>query len=134
MSKPSRFLVKNIEDFVNKTRAVTFNMFGSENTLELDINTSDQAELDRILPYNESLLIVKQHLIKEYNKKKKKYRYVITDNTFMTIINDLNKRMISNILTSLVNKGLVEMAFDDNTNDFIFWVKNNDKTDKTESN
>jgi hypothetical protein len=36
--------------------------------------------------------------------------------------------MISNLLNTLVNKGLVETAFDEKSNDFVFWVKNENKT------
>ena len=35
----------------------------------------------------------------------------------------LCERMVSNIIQSLVKKGLVETAFDNEKNDFIFWVK-----------
>jgi hypothetical protein len=31
--------------------------------------------------------------------------------------------MVSNILNSLVNKGVLDSAYDDEQNDFIFWVK-----------
>jgi hypothetical protein len=31
--------------------------------------------------------------------------------------------MISNILNSLVNKGMIETAFDNKSNDFVFWIK-----------
>ena len=34
--------------------------------------------------------------------------------------------MISNMLNTLVNKGLLETAYDNESNDFIFWVKNNE--------
>jgi hypothetical protein len=32
--------------------------------------------------------------------------------------------MVSNIISGLVQKGLVETAFDEEANDFVFWVKN----------
>ena len=41
--------------------------------------------------------------------------------------------MVSNILNQLVQKGLVESAFDTESNDFIFWVKDNDKLFKNET-
>jgi hypothetical protein len=36
--------------------------------------------------------------------------------------------MISNILNSLVNKGILDSAYDSDQNDFIFWVKEEDDT------
>ena len=41
--------------------------------------------------------------------------------------------MISNILSGLVNKGLVDTAYDSQSNDFVFWVKEDD-TKKPETN
>ena len=38
--------------------------------------------------------------------------------------------MTSNILNGLVNKGIVETAYDDETNDFVFWIKNENKKEK----
>ena len=31
--------------------------------------------------------------------------------------------MVSNILNQLVNKGILESAYDEKSNDFIFWLK-----------
>jgi hypothetical protein len=44
--------------------------------------------------------------------------------------------MVSNILNTLVNKGVLDSAFDTDQNDFIFWVKedeNNKKDQKPET-
>jgi hypothetical protein len=50
----------------------------------------------------------------------------------MKIISAIGDRMTSNILNSLVNRGLVETAYDENADDFIFWVKENEN-DKPET-
>jgi hypothetical protein len=42
--------------------------------------------------------------------------------------------MISNILNSLVNKGVLDSAYDSDQNDFIFWVKEEEEEDDTKSN
>ncbi|NBT08684.1 MAG: hypothetical protein EBS98_07780, partial [Chitinophagia bacterium] len=49
-----------------------------------------------------------------------------------TILEELNSRLVSNILNSLVNKGLIESAYDSDTNDFVFWVKNDSKDKQQE--
>lgn len=129
MSNTEKFLIKNLSDFTNKIRVIVFNSFGTDTDLSkdlLDIDISQKDELDSILSYDESLLIVKQYVNKEQNKINKKIRYSIQDNIFYDLINALNQRMISNILNSLVKKGLVESAFDSKSNDFIFWIKNDD--------
>ena len=96
----------------------------------LEVDPKDQKELDETLSYNESLIIVKQHIKKQIHKKTDKIRYIMNDKIFLSIIESLNERMVSNLLSSLVNKGLVETAYDDEDDDFIFWVKDENKTKK----
>ena len=38
----------------------------------------------------------------------------------------MNHRMISNMLQGLVSKGVLESGFDSESNDFIFWIPNDD--------
>lgn len=43
--------------------------------------------------------------------------------------------MVSNILNTLVNKGVLDSGYDSEKNDFIFWVKedaNNQETPETD--
>jgi hypothetical protein len=127
------FVIKDFEGFIESTRALVFNSFGS-NTKEDDqqdflmsVSDRDKEELDKVLSYDESLTIVIGFLKKEKHKTTKKIRYLVNDSSFMKIIYSLNDRMTSNILNGLVNKGLVETAYDSESNDFIFWIKDNDK-------
>jgi hypothetical protein len=129
------FIVKDIDELTNSARAIVFNNFGKKSTSEskeatdsvddllLEVDPKDQKELDETLSYSESLIIVKQHIKKQIHKKTDKIRYIMNDKMFLAIIESLNERMVSNLLNSLVNKGLVETAYDDEDDDFIFWVK-----------
>jgi DNA-binding HxlR family transcriptional regulator len=126
------FVVSDIEEFTDKARAIVFNNFGQwsdnpENPVSIDdVESEELEEFNAVLSHQESLIIVKQLIKKEKNKKSKKIRYVLNDQIFAAIIDDLNTRMVSNILNNLVQKGLVESAFDEEANDFIFWVKEDD--------
>lgn len=130
------YVVPNIEEFTNKTRAIVYNNFGnwkSEQEVsneDLTVAQKDIEDLDKILSYQESLVIITGWLKKQKNKKTKRIRYVLDDSIFVNIIKDLNDRLISNIVNSLVQKGIVESAFDSETNDFVFWIKDNDKEKK----
>jgi hypothetical protein len=84
--------------------------------------------MNETLTHDESAIIIKNHAKKQINKKTKEVRYCLTDKLLQTIIEDLNNRMISNILNSLVNKGILDSAYDSDQNDFIFWVKEEDDT------
>ena len=123
------FIVPNLSDFTDKARAIVYNNFG---TWQKEINTeiifeeiteNEKEEFDKILSHQESLTIVKEKIKKEKNKKTKKYRYLLNDKIFADIVHQLNERMTSNIVNGLVQKGLIETAFDSESNDFIFWIK-----------
>lgn len=122
------FVVKDIDGLINSSRALVFNNFGetnkSQNTdlLDLKIDDHDKEELNAILSFDESKIIVMNLLKKQKNKTGLKIRYLLNDNLFGKIIESLNDRMVSNLLNSLVNRGLVETAYDAEENDFVFWV------------
>lgn len=128
------FIIKNLEEFTDKARAIVFNNFGKwEGVDKIDemmdaVKDSEKEELDKVLSYEESLVIVKQRARKQTNKKTNKTRYILNEKLFTTIVEDLNSRMVSNILNELVKKGLVESAYDSESNDFIFWVKDDKDT------
>lgn len=126
------FIIKDLEDFTHKARSIVYNHFGQwDEKSEIDVLIDETAEenqddLDSILSQQESLVIVKNVAKKQKHKLTQDIRYVINDELFAAIIHDLNSRMVSNIINSLVKKGFVESAFDSTVNDFVFWVKEND--------
>jgi hypothetical protein len=133
MSEPEWFIVPNLSDFTDKARAIVYNNFG---TWQKEINTeiifeeiteNEQEEFNKILSHQESLVIIKENIKKEKNKRTKKYRYLLNDIIFANIVHQLNERMTSNIVNGLVQKGLIETAFDSESNDFVFWVKEDEK-------
>jgi DNA-binding HxlR family transcriptional regulator len=127
------YIISNLKEFTDKARSIVYKNFGqwSDNINKPvsidDVEPDELEEFNRVLSHQESLLIVKQFVKKEKNKKTKKIRYILDDQIFEKIIHDLNNRMVSNILNNLVQKGLVESAFDDKVNDFVFWVKEDEK-------
>jgi hypothetical protein len=130
MSQSEWFVVPNIKEFTDKARSIVYNNFGTwqdKTNLDVlidDVKQNEKEEFDKILSHQESLVIVKESLKKERNKITKKTRYVLSDDMFAEIVHKLNDRMVSNIISGLVQKGLVETAFDEESNDFVFWVKN----------
>ena len=121
------YIINELKDFINSTRVLVFNSFltTSDGDIEkLLIQPQKQEEFDSILSYEESLVIVNSLLKKQKNKTTNETRYLCSDKLFYSIVQALNDRMVSNILNSLVNKGLLDSGFDEKTNDFIFWIKN----------
>lgn len=128
------FIVKDIDGLINSSRALVFNSFGTTkdkaDIVDMQISNKDKKELEDVLSFNESKIIILSLLKKQINKKTKDKRYMVNDRLFMSIIQSLNDRMTSNILNSLVNKGLVDTAYDPDANDFVFWIKNNENEEE----
>lgn len=129
------FKITNIEQFVEATRVLVYNNFGS---VEEDVDTvsimlqdllvSERKELEEILPQQEAMTIFLEFCKTKRNKKHKTINYYITDKAYYEFIESLNSRLVSNMLSKMVNKGIIESAFDADANDFVFWIKeDNDK-------
>jgi len=141
MNNDQWFFINDFDDFVDHSRSLVFKFFGEANKIADDSMTSsiskmskkEVSEMDETLTHHESAIIIKNHARKQINKKTKEVRYCLTDKLLQSIIEDMNNRMISNILNSLVNKGVLDSAYDSDQNDFIFWVKDDDETQNKKS-
>lgn len=136
------YAINSINEFVDTIRVFVFNSFGNpQQNNEKDIldeafakiKPEDQEEFDNVLSHEESMIIVKHLIKKQINKKTHQERYMMNDDIFLKIIESLNDRMISNMLNNLVNKGLLETAFDSESNDFVFWVKKDEQDQNKET-
>lgn len=139
------YVIANIENLVNAARVLVFNSFGTDTKKQeksidydisyLDVNSlsdEDREELDSVLSYDESYSIVMENTKKQTHKKTKEIRYIMDDLIFSTIIENLNSRMISNMLNNLVNKGVLESGFDSDSNEFVFWIKDHENKKATD--
>jgi hypothetical protein len=134
------FFITNFDEFVNHARSLVFKIFGESDSLtESDLHGilssvefENQEELDRVLSFAECALIVKAKAKITVDHKTKKKKYAINNSVLYEILEDMNSRMVSNILHKLVSDNLLDSAFDSEKNDFIFWVKN-EENNKGES-
>jgi|LakMenEpi03Aug12_release.lakeMendotaPanAssembly.Ray.scaffolds.fasta_scaffold587849_2 hypothetical protein len=131
------FVINDIEDFTQKTRLIVYNNFGSwsdkKTVIDImidEVPQDNKEDFDKVLSQKESLVIVKQIVKKQKNKKNNDIRYILNEKLFIDIVENLNSRMVSNIMNGLVQKGYVESAFDSQKNDFIFWVKDYEGLEK----
>jgi DNA-binding HxlR family transcriptional regulator len=124
------FVISDLDDFTDKARAIVYNNFGVWNNPDNidviidDVIENEKEEFNKVLSHQESVIIVKELVKRQKNKKTQEIRYALNDTIFAEIVHSLNDRMVSNIINGLVQKGLIETAFDDESNDFVFWVKN----------
>lgn len=128
--------ISDIEKFTEYVRNVVYINFKSEHieeeedSYEIDFNDAIQPltdeenlELDSILTQKECINIIKETSKKIRHKKTKEIKYLINDNILYKIVQNINQRMVSNLISNLVKKGLLESAFDEEKNDFVFWKK-----------
>jgi|694.fasta_scaffold26261_2 hypothetical protein len=129
------FQVIDVAKFIESTRVLIFNSFGKTNEnqpdeLSLvmeDLPKTEIEELNTVLTQEECVIMSKEFLKERKNNKTKQTIFLITNQKYMEMIECFNNRMISNMLNNLVNKGLLETAYDSESNDFVFWIKDNDK-------
>lgn len=130
------YTIEDIDNFVESTRVLVYNIFGNtEQTLEeIDLNINNlneesMAEINKCLTQDESMVI-----LKDFAKQiPGTLEYKISTNRYLSFIDSLNSRMVSNLLHKMSADGILESAFDEETNDFIFWAKDNEQDqDNTE--
>ena len=127
----SKYQIKDLEEFTESARRVVFSGFGKSLEETKDdftdilekLSMEEETEMNQILSQQEAILIVQSLVKTQTNKKTKKTRYVINEKIFGDVLEALNARLVSNILSNLTKKGLIESAYDDKLDDFVFWVK-----------
>jgi len=129
--------ISNVDKLVNFSRRLIYYNFDDESEKLSDadffdkvqkIKKEDIPELDKYLPFEEAKSIMKSLIVKRRHKKTKIPKMFMKESDYDEVLVQLNQRMVSNIIRGLVNKGVVDSAFDNERNDFIFWVK--DKYDE----
>ena len=130
--------IHNIKEFTDFIRNIVYVSFldstEDEETYEIDISKSfetltkaEKEEMEEVLNTKECSNIILENSRRLKNKKTKKIKYLINDQLLHKIIESINQRMVSNIIAKLVKKGVLESAFDEEKNDFVFWNKEKDK-------
>jgi Mg/Co/Ni transporter MgtE len=125
------YIIDNLEEFTRSARKLVFNGFDKSigddpdefTKLITEISQEDLEEMDQILTQKESLVIVKSLAKEQKHKITNQVRYLINEEIFSQIIDEMNGRLVSNMLSSLASKGMIESAYDEKINDFVFWLK-----------
>lgn len=132
-----RYIIDDLEEFTKSARKLVFNGFNKTigddpdefTKLITEIDKEDLEEMNKVLTQQESLIIVKNLAKEQKHKITDEVRYLIDEKIFSQIIEEMNGRLVSNILSSLASKGLVETAYDEQIDDFIFWLKEEEEND-----
>jgi hypothetical protein len=131
MKKNEWYDIIDLSKFIESTRVLVFDNFGKSLSEDQDsesiilniteLGPADIDELNTVLSQEECLIIAKDYV------KTTKRGSKINDKKYMEMIECFNGRMVSNMISSLVNKGILDIAYDDKLNDFVFWVTDDHK-------
>lgn len=120
------YIIIDLKNFLKQTRIMSFEKFKEANDLTKDafskLLATENDNLHDILSEKEAEMIIMPFL-----KNDEPEEYKISEDTFIRILESLNSRIVSNILVKLASKNVIEMAFDNEVNDFIFWIKKKNK-------
>jgi len=134
MSQEKMLEIENLDLLVDWSRKLVYCAFGAKEDQQdieiammeaesIDENEESTEELNQVLPLKESIALIKSYLIRKKRKSNQEIVFFISDDNYHAFLEDLNRRLVSNLIGSLVKKGVLDSAFDDERNDFIFWVK-----------
>jgi hypothetical protein len=129
------FEITDLNKFVECSRVLVFDSMGKQHTSSLDdmkytlaeLSEEEATELNEMLTQEEAMIICKDFMKHDGDT------YLISNKRYVDLIDSLNSRLISNMLNNLVNKGLLETGFDHESNDFIFWIKDNENNNEEEN-
>lgn len=131
--KTKWFIIEDLDKFIESTRVIVFDGFGSDTKAVEDIannlsqlSDSERAELEESLSQEECILMSKQFIRTQKHKLRDETRLLMSNKDFHKMIEVFNVRLVSNLLNCLVKRGLLDTAYDNESNDFIFWVKENE--------
>jgi len=135
MRKDDWLEISNSKKLIDFSRKLVYYNFDDETALMDDetfldkidnIQNDYDPEMDVLLPFEECEIIFSSFTFLD-----DKLLY-ITDDDYDTFLMQMNRRMISNIVQGLVKKGVLHTAFDNEKNDFIFWVKTEEEMEADE--
>jgi hypothetical protein len=130
MSNKQWFIIDNIDKLVESARILVYNNFGDSTNKDDELNifisnlsTDELSEINTVLSQQECMVIAKNMIKTQKHKVTQEVRYIISEKKFMEMVESFNSRMVSNILHGLVSKDVLDTAYDEKLNDFVFWVK-----------
>ena len=127
-----KYIIEDLPTFIDASRTLVYNIFGDEKSnkaimedynFEFDINSlidEQRQELDNCLSYQETELIIKEYITKKSMEESSVY--YIDESQYFIFLESLNRRLVSNLVKTLVEKGALESVFDEEINDFVFWA------------
>lgn len=128
MKKQRVYEVTDLDEFVSSLRTIILeNFYDNDAKFANEISAFDELmkrkkdNIEEKLTLQEARNII-EPMLKTVTTNLGKEEYTISHKGFKKMLDELNRRVISNILIDLSSEGLIETGFDEERNDFIFWV------------
>jgi len=134
MKKQRIYEITDIDEFVKSLRSIILENFYEEedkkkSTSEFDsLMKSKRKKIEEKLTIQEAENIIRP-MLKTVVNNIGEIEHTISHKGFKKMLDELNKRVISNILIELSAEGLIESGFDEEKNDFIFWIPNKEDSE-----
>lgn len=118
--------ITDLLEFLDASRVWLYTIFGGLNPSEsmqikyVDLEVEEKQEIDKVLNIKEVINIAQEYI--KFNEHDG--IWLITEDRYEELLIELNARMTSNLLASMVSSGILESAYDSEINDFVFWRTN----------
>jgi len=137
MSKENYYLIKDFNFFVKETKKVAvdnFKTFVEEKDIEEEydevtnkitsefIEIASKAKLDFEEINNQIISDHECEVLMFPMIKHRDGKMIVSEGMYFDILKCIHTRIISNTLAILASKGIVESAFDEELDDFVFWI------------
>lgn len=118
------YVINDLTEFATYIRKISLHKFSQANQSVSDEFSTCLSE-EKNNTEDENVISIKEveNIIVSLIKKNKRGEFLLSSRILIKIIEEINERIVTNLLNILVNKNIIESAFDEKTNDFIFWVK-----------
>ena len=113
--KNNWYEIKDLTGFIEHSREIVFRIFANQEDLDKDelsellshaLTNAEEEELKNLLTFSECDVMIKKCLKIKTNKKTLEDHYYVTDKILLRIMEELNSRMVSNILHKLVKDNI----------------------------
>ena len=118
------YVIKDLDQFAVYIRKISLHKFSETNKVADDeFSSSFLKEKENI--NDDEIISIKEveNIIFSLARENNEEELLLNNKILHNIIEAINERIVTNLLNILANKDIVESAFDEKINDFVFWIK-----------
>jgi len=119
------YVIKDLDQFAVYIRKISLHKFSETNKVVDDEFSSSFLKEKENIKNDDEIISIKEveNIIFSLARENNEEELLLNDKILNNIIEAINERIVTNLLNILANKDIVESAFDEKVNDFVFWIK-----------